>query len=81
MEYDEILRRHRTVLRELQGSAGTAELYVIAADPDTGRNYYWAAPGLSDAEVDSLLLAAADDQGRFVIGAPNLEMALVPLRR
>lgn len=102
VEYDEILRRHRTVLRELRGSAGTADLYVIAADwgwrdsaagwsrrkvsgawpwrigqadddPDTGRNYFWAASGLSDAEVDSLLLAAAGDQGRFVIGAPKLE--------
>lgn len=106
-EYDEILRRHRTVLRELRGSVGTAGLFVIAADwrwrdlaagwsknrlpgawpwrsseadedPDVGRNYFWAASGLSDAEVDSLLLAAADDQGRFVIGAPGLEWLYCP---
>ena len=42
-------------------------------DPDAGCNYFWATSGLSDAEVDSLLFAAADDQSRFVIGAPGLE--------
>lgn len=108
VEYDEILRRHRTVLRALQGSAGIADLFVIAADwgwrdlaagwsrrkvsgawpwrigqvddddPDTGRNYYWAASGLRDAEVDSLLLAAADDEGRFIIGAPDLGWLYCP---
>lgn len=31
-EYAEILRRHRTVLRELHGSADLANLWVIAAD-------------------------------------------------
>ncbi len=106
-EYDEILRRHRAVLRELQGSTGTAALWVIAADwgwrdsaagwsrqkvsgawpwrigqtdddPDTGRNYFWAASGLSDAKVNSLLLSAADDQGRFVIGALDLAWLYCP---
>ncbi len=106
-EYDAILRRHRTVLGELQWSASTADLHVIAADwgwrdfaagwskrrvpgawpwrssevdddPDAGCNYFWAASGLSDAEVDSLLLAAADDQGRFVIGAPDLDWLYCP---
>lgn len=31
-EYAEILRRHRTVLRELQGSADLTDLWVIAVD-------------------------------------------------
>lgn len=108
MEYDEILRRHRIVLRELHGPGGAVDLHVIAADwdwrdvaagwsrrtlpgrwpwrigqaddedYDTGRHYYWAASGLSDAEVDVLLLAAANDQGRFVIGAPHLEWLYCP---
>lgn len=106
-EYDEILRRHRTVLHDLLGSASSDALHVIAADwgwrdlsagwskrhlpgawpwrssqadedPDAGHNYFWAASGLSPAEIDSLLLAAADDQGRFVVGAPDLEWLLCP---
>lgn len=107
-EYDEILRRHRVVLRELQGATGSADLWVIAADwgwrdlaagwsrrkvsgawpwrigqtddndPGAGRDYFWAASGRSDAEIDALFLAAADDQGRFVIGAPDLEWLYCP---
>ena len=105
-EYDEILRRHLTVLRELQGSAAAPELQVIGADwdwndfaagcskrmlpgawpwrsrePDDyteGHRYFWATTGLSDPQLDGLLLAAADDAGRFVIGAPDLEWLYCP---
>jgi len=106
-EYDEILRRHRTVLHELHGSVGSGSLHVIAADwgwrdlsagwsrrrlpgawpwrssqadedPNAGRNYFWAASELSEPEIDALLLAAADDQGHFVIGAPDLEWLYCP---
>lgn len=50
-EYDEILLRHRAVLRELQGSTGTAALWVIAADwvggtrPPAGHGERCPAPG------------------------------------
>lgn len=106
-EYDEILRRHRTVLHELHGSDDFSTLHVIAADwgwrdlsagwskrrlpgawpwrssavdddPDAGRNYFWATSGLSGQEIDALLPAAADDQGRFVIGAPDLAWLCCP---
>jgi len=106
-EYAEILRRHRTVLQELHGSADLTDLWVIAVDwgsddlaagwskgrppsawpwqrrqaeddPDAGFNYFWAASGLADASIDSLLLPAADDEGRFVIGAPDLEWLYCP---
>jgi hypothetical protein len=106
-EYEEILRRHRTVLHELLGSDDTEALRVIAADwgrrdvsagwskhhlpgawpwrssqadedPDAGRHYFWAASGLSEPEIDALLFAAAADQGRFVIGAPDLEWLYCP---
>ena len=40
-------------------------------DPDTGRNYFSAAPGLSSKEIDALLIAVADDECRVVIGAPD----------
>lgn len=107
-ERDEILRRHRTVLRELHGSPDTAALWVVAADwdwkdlaggwsrglvagawpwrtgheddddPGAGLHYFWAASGLSGGEVDSLLLAAADDRARFLIGAPDLGWLYCP---
>jgi hypothetical protein len=38
-------------------------------DPDAGRNYFWAAAGLSDQQFDALLLAVADDQCRMIIGS------------
>ncbi len=47
-------------------------------DPAAGRNYFWATSGLSEPELDSLLLAAADDQGHFVIGAPDLDWLYCP---
>lgn len=106
-EYAEILRRHRTVLQELHGSADLTDLWVIAVDwgsddlaagwskgrlpsawpwqrrqaeddPDAGFNYFWASSGLADASIDSLLLAIADDEGRLVIGAPDLEWLYCP---
>lgn len=106
-EHAEILRRHRTVLGELHGSAGPADPWVIAADwgsedfaagwskrhlptawpwrrrqseddPDAGFIYFWGASGLSDADLDALLRAAADDKGRFLIGAPDLEWLYCP---
>lgn len=33
---------------------------------------------MADASLDSLLLADADDEGRFVIGAPDLEWLYCP---
>lgn len=106
-EYDEILGRHRTVLRELRGNADTTPLYVIAEDwgwrdlsagwskrqlsgawpwrssqadedPEAGSTYFWAASGLSEPEIDTLLLAAADDRGHFIIGGPELEWLYCP---
>lgn len=48
-------------------------------DPGAGRDYFWAASGMSDGELESLLLAAADDEGRcFVIGAPDLAWLYCP---
>lgn len=47
-------------------------------DSDAGRNYFWAASGLSEPEIDALLLAAADDRGHFIIGAPDLEWLYCP---
>lgn len=105
-EYDEILRRHRTVLRDLQGSVPIADLYVIATDWDwrdlaagwskhrlpgawpwwssrgdedtNGRHYFWVATGLSDAALDGVLLAAADDEGQVLIGAPGFAWLYCP---
>ncbi|WP_418057533.1 hypothetical protein [Pimelobacter simplex] len=106
-EYAEILRRHRTVLRELQGATDTGAWHVVATDwgwrdtaggwskrllpgawpwrrchldddPDAGHHFFWATGALSDAELDSLLLAAADDQAHFIIGAPGLEWLYCP---
>lgn len=34
---------------------------------------FWARSELYEPEIDALLLAAADERGHFVIGAPDLE--------
>ena len=47
-------------------------------DPDAGRNYFWAAAGLSDQQFDALLLAVADDQCRMIIGAPDFAWLYCP---
>ncbi|RYF56380.1 MAG: hypothetical protein EOO27_18540 [Comamonadaceae bacterium] len=47
-------------------------------DPDAGRTYFWAASGLSETELDTLLLAAAEDQDQFTIGAPYLDWLYCP---
>lgn len=47
-------------------------------DPDAGRFYFWAASGLSSEEIDTLLLAVADDEGCAVIGAPDLAWLYCP---
>ena len=47
-------------------------------DPDTGRNYFWAASGLADKEMDSLLTAVADDECGVIFGAPNLAWLYCP---
>jgi len=106
-EYEEILRRHRTVLRELHGSDDLHTLHFIAADwgwhdlaagwskrrlprawpwrsspadddPDAGRNYFWAASGLSNDEIDALLIAVADDECRVAISASDLAWLYCP---
>ena len=106
-EYDEVLRRHRTVRHELRGSDDVQTLLVIATDwdwedlaagwskhrlpgawpwrgspadddPDAGRNYFWAASGLSSKELDTLLIAVAGDECRVVIGASDLTWLYCP---
>ncbi len=47
-------------------------------DDGTGQHFFWASTGLSDLQIDALLLAAADDRCRFLIGAPDLEWLYCP---
>lgn len=47
-------------------------------DSETGFTYFWVASGMTNADIDRLLIAAADDECYFLLGAPDLTWLFCP---